>query len=659
MFKKAFLSFMVSVITFTSVSMAFTTPTFAEADTCGEDFNSRNDVRWFDKCACSVSGTGTIGDGTPLGLAVEQEKNAEAILRFFTGKGLSLAAASGFVGNMTRESELNPRAINRYDNKLSPPVNDGWTPDPNVKTAFGLIQWVNNPSVGLDRLQRLYRYSQAPTDTGVTAGPIYDINIQLNYIWKELVVPGTAGGDYSATIRALMNVKDDPALAAMIVHGSGGGFDDGSEYAKTYVPQVPKMGFEASNDSATLVYKTRAMPAVAAYNKFKGTIADGDPSKIVIQAPVGNNDGGLGGGSTTQAACVCPAPNATPLSTASSPNSGSTAPASSSSIGDLSQPTVVAASFYGGKFEGGKYVPDNGLQGGGNDDPGIGLDDIKLPGTSSFAELGKGGQIGNVMGNLQLHTKIKLTYKGQTVVIEKLDVGPTTTGLDGHPRAVDMWWEVARAINFDGAKGVDLVTIQRVPDSTPVTPLPQSSQPGSAGSTLSVATGASCSPSGGLVVGVNPNAPKIVQVAQQELANPKSWDVYAANYSAANGAWCASFVSWVYNQAGSPFTGGSPQPWLHPSVLELREWFKANGSYFSVGQGTPQPGDVAFYVRSEAPNGLNADRQGAHHVNIVETVNGDKMTVIGGNQDGGKVSRWTISISQQQYALVGFGRLGK
>jgi len=167
------------------------------------------------------------------------------------------------------------------------------------------------------------------------------------------------------------------------------------------------------------------------------------------------------------------------------------------------------------------------------------------------------------------------------------------------------------------------------------------------------ATSTSCLPGGG-----STNGASVVSIAQAELAkNVKEWDSNALKYT--NGGtfpWCASFASWVYKESGQTISGGSAGGWLHAGVLEMRSWFKAHGVYFDAGTQAPQPGDIAFYVQTEAKAGQNL--HGDQHVNIVETVSsdGNSMTAIGGNQSN-QVTRWKVNIKAGQYALVGFGRM--
>lgn len=149
------------------------------------------------------------------------------------------------------------------------------------------------------------------------------------------------------------------------------------------------------------------------------------------------------------------------------------------------------------------------------------------------------------------------------------------------------------------------------------------------------------------------NAGDIVGIAEAELKkNVQEYDSNTMKYTDGNReAWCADFVSWVYKEAGTPFTDGASGGWRQASVLNLQAWFKSKHTYFKVGEQKPQPGDVAFYIGSQT-----ADSGSSQHVNIVTKVEGDTMTVIGGNQSD-KVTEYTQAIKLGQSSLVGFGRM--
>jgi N-acetylmuramoyl-L-alanine amidase len=116
--------------------------------------------------------------------------------------------------------------------------------------------------------------------------------------------------------------------------------------------------------------------------------------------------------------------------------------------------------------------------------------------------------------------------------------------------------------------------------------------------------------------------------------------------------WCADFVSWVYKNAGLPFSGGSSGGWRIPGVLSMQAFFKntTGYEYFEVGQKQPEPGDVAFYVGNQTPDGGSTQ-----HVNIVIAVSGSTMTTIGGNE-GNQVKKSERAIKLGENSLVGFGR---
>lgn len=115
--------------------------------------------------------------------------------------------------------------------------------------------------------------------------------------------------------------------------------------------------------------------------------------------------------------------------------------------------------------------------------------------------------------------------------------------------------------------------------------------------------------------------------------------------------WCADFVSWVYKQAGKPFTGGSSGGWRIAGVKAMRAWFQQNGTYTKNGPGvTPNPGDT--YMTA-----------GETHIGIVEKVENGTVHTISGNtsvenyRNGVGVGRGTYKIGSGQ--ISGYGSLKK
>lgn len=113
--------------------------------------------------------------------------------------------------------------------------------------------------------------------------------------------------------------------------------------------------------------------------------------------------------------------------------------------------------------------------------------------------------------------------------------------------------------------------------------------------------------------------------------------------------WCADFVSWVYKQAGKPFTGGSSGGWRIASVSGVRAWFEKNGTYTRNGSGViPKPGDT--YMTA-----------GETHIGIVEKVENGIVYTISGNtsvenyRNGVGVGRTEYKIGSS--SISGYGSL--
>lgn len=89
----------------------------------------------------------------------EPKNDAQRAVNFFMKKGLSRESASGLVGNLIRESQLQPNAVNKYSK------------------AYGIAQWLG------DRKTKLFaKYGNNPT-----------FEQQLQYVWDELNTTHTRG----------------------------------------------------------------------------------------------------------------------------------------------------------------------------------------------------------------------------------------------------------------------------------------------------------------------------------------------------------------------------------------------------------------------------------------------------------------------------------
>jgi len=211
------------------------------------DFYSANDILYYDDRAvpCDTT-TSTTSSGTGTSSA-DQNTNAEAILRYLTGKGLTLAQAAGFVGNMKQESGLNPAII--QGGKIA---SDTYTPVNSV--GFGLVQWTITS-----------RQAPLVSLANSTNRKITDMNLQMDYVWQEVT------GEWKSTLQALTaNPSITPTDAAIIVHGRAWQMRNDPRFAN-----APTLGYEASADSADAVVSVRGGNAEYYYKMFKGKIADG------------------------------------------------------------------------------------------------------------------------------------------------------------------------------------------------------------------------------------------------------------------------------------------------------------------------------------------------------------------------------------------------
>ena len=143
--------------------------------------------------------------------------------------------------------------------------------------------------------------------------------------------------------------------------------------------------------------------------------------------------------------------------------------------------------------------------------------------------------------------------------------------------------------------------------------------------------GVDCTSTDATTSGLSQVRQSVVCIAQQELAiwtpPPAIPRLLFTKYTqgvvgtvAAPEEWCADFSSWVYNQAGYPLQ--SPN-WRVPGVASIQTIGEQNQNFHFHGVAgyTPQPGDLAIHS--------------GQHVNIVVGVNGNTVTLIGGDQGGG------------------------
>ncbi|MBN1911229.1 MAG: carboxypeptidase regulatory-like domain-containing protein [Pirellulales bacterium] len=133
----------------------------------------------------------------------------------------------------------------------------------------------------------------------------------------------------------------------------------------------------------------------------------------------------------------------------------------------------------------------------------------------------------------------------------------------------------------------------------------------------------------------------IMDIAEGELGNTDGPS--PGLYHGHGDAWCSEFVSWVYWQAGDPFTGGATdggactEDWNMSNVYRIQAGFARNESWQLLptceinahwspeteAALTPQPGDYVLFS-----NTTGIDRS---HSGLVREILGEDMKTIEGN----------------------------
>jgi hypothetical protein len=198
-------------------------------------------------------GQGSDSGNATASVVTDNSDNLKTFLEFFTGKGLSLAAAAGMAGNIRQESNFNPAIIQGgtiADANYTPVAGKG----------FGIAQWTDG-----GRQKNLIEFAKSQSK------PITDLGMQVAFIWKEMSASG-----YKDMIQRLNNNKTDPVAAAAVFHGMTPNIEsEGSKMNSTFRAADPKFGYERSGDTSDEVIKNRGGAAGSYYSSFKDQIQDG------------------------------------------------------------------------------------------------------------------------------------------------------------------------------------------------------------------------------------------------------------------------------------------------------------------------------------------------------------------------------------------------
>lgn len=135
---------------------------------------------------------------------------------------------------------------------------------------------------------------------------------------------------------------------------------------------------------------------------------------------------------------------------------------------------------------------------------------------------------------------------------------------------------------------------------------------------------------------------QVVSILRSEYSSNPEGTKYSESV---NEAWCADFVSWVFNQAGRPLKNPHSGSWRIPGTFTLREYYESIGKLRLAETGySPKVGDIMLYD-NPSPFG--------QHTNIVIINDDGVITTIGGNEPGG--IRIVKHAKKDDVGFIGYG----
>ena len=135
---------------------------------------------------------------------------------------------------------------------------------------------------------------------------------------------------------------------------------------------------------------------------------------------------------------------------------------------------------------------------------------------------------------------------------------------------------------------------------------------------------------------------KVVSILKTEYNLNSDGTKYSEGISE---AWCADFVSWVFNEAGRPLENPHSGSWRIPGTYTLREYYESIGKLkLANSEYSPKLGDIMLYD-NPSPFG--------QHTNIVIKNDNGRITTIGGNEPGG--IRVIEHVKKDDAGFIGYG----
>lgn len=139
---------------------------------------------------------------------------------------------------------------------------------------------------------------------------------------------------------------------------------------------------------------------------------------------------------------------------------------------------------------------------------------------------------------------------------------------------------------------------------------------------------------------------KIIELANQQIGNgPSKYRTWYYGYNAEDVAWCAIFVSWLFQKAGVPMvkTDGAGC-FAREGIGKYGNWFE---SEYSDNNTTPEKGDIVSFVWNYSGRYCEQDKFYSDHVGIVYYVDSQCIYTIEGNSGS---SNDTSSVKKRCYS---------
>lgn len=191
-------------------------------------------IHYYDIESCASSDAGDEAEGE-IDLESSAE-NAKNVFMYFTSKGYSEEQAAGIIGNMVKESGVEPQRQQSIFDRLVPANK---FPDPEGGTGWGIVQWTH----GSKMIDPVKAEGKDPNE----------LIVQLDFLWNQLEGKGPIPeGDAGKQLKATTTVEE--AVLA---------FQGNTKVGGKYI------GFERPADQAGTVPQ-RTASAKAVLKKFSG-----------------------------------------------------------------------------------------------------------------------------------------------------------------------------------------------------------------------------------------------------------------------------------------------------------------------------------------------------------------------------------------------------